>query len=272
MITIVTAVYNGASTIADCLRSVRSQTVPAEHLIIDGLSKDGTLDIVREVSPGARIHSGKDKGIYDAMNKGLRLASGEVIGILNADDFYAGSQVLEKVAAAFRDPDVEACYGDLVYVRPKVGGGKAFGVSRYWKAGAFVPRDFYWGWMPPHPTFFVRRRVYERCGLFDLDLGSAADYELMLRFLLRHRIRAAYIPEVLVQMREGGVSNASWANRWKANRNDCKAWARNGLSPLPWTLALKPIRKLPQLWSKGPEKSIEAWLSPVGRLAGAEGA
>ena len=122
---------------------------------------------------------------------------------------------------------------------------------RHWQSGAFKRDRFKWGWMPPHPTFFVRRSVYERFGLFRLDMGSAADYELMLRLLFRHRITAAYIPEVLVRMRAGGVSNASLANRLRANRMDRLAWAVNGLAPYPWTLMLKPLRKLPQFLGLG---------------------
>ena len=197
------------------------------------------------------------------MNKGIRLATGDIIGILNADDFYASPDVLAKVAAVFEDPAVEACYGDLEYVkggsRFKVQGSRlkttlnvehrtlnGFSVVRYWQSGPFTPDRFRWGWMPPHPTFFVRRSVYEKFGLFRLDMGSAADYELMLRLLLKHRITTAYIPEVLVRMRVGGASNATLTSRIKANRMDRRAWEVNGLKPYPWTLLCKPLRKLPQ--------------------------
>jgi glycosyltransferase involved in cell wall biosynthesis len=193
----------------------------------------------------SHIVSESDQGIYDAMNKGIRLAQGDIVGILNADDFYASSDILAKVAAIFADPAIDACYGDLVYM-DSTDTGK---VVRYWRSGAFSPRKFYWGWMPPHPTFFVRRWVYERFGLFNLDLGSAADYELMLRFLVKHQINVAYIPEVLVKMRTGGVSNVSLQNRLKANRMDRKAWTINALKPYPWTLWLKPLRKIGQ-WVK----------------------
>lgn len=259
-ITIITVTCNAAATIADCLQSVASQSHPVEHIIIDGASTDSTLDIVRRISPSARILSEPDRGIYDAMNKGLALATGDVIGILNADDFYANSGVLAKVAAIFADPMVEACYGDLEYIRGPVTGDQGsveaiqnsksniqnYKVVRYWRSGSFDAQKFYWGWMPPHPTFFVRRSVYEKFGFFRLDMGSAADYELMLRFLFRHRITASYIPEVLVKMRAGGVSNATLANRLRANRMDRLAWSVNGLTPYPWTLLLKPLRKLPQ--------------------------
>ena len=157
-------------------------------------------------------------------------------------------RVLERVAGVFENPSIEACYGDLVYVKALTRDSKQ--VLRYWKSGPFHPDKFKWGWMPPHPTFFVRRSVYEKYGLFNLDLGSAADYELMLRFLFKHRIKVAYIPEVLVCMRAGGVSNASVKNRVNANLMDRKAWEVNGLKPYPWTLFLKPLRKLPQWFMK----------------------
>ena len=242
-ISVITAVRNGADTISDCIKSIQSQTVPVEHIVIDGGSTDSTLEIIEEYkSDIAQVVSESDKGIYDAMNKGLRLVSGDVIGILNADDFYAGPEALEKVANAFSYESVDSCYCDLVYVNSK----NSNQVLRYWHSGGFKPKKFYWGWMPPHPTFFVRRHVYEKYGLFNIDLGSAADYELMLRFLFKNKIRTVYIPEILVKMRSGGVSNASLKNRFMANRNDRLAWKANGLKPYPWSLWLKPLRKIPQ--------------------------
>ncbi len=242
-ISIITAVLNGADTISDCIKSIQSQTVPVEHIVIDGGSTDSTLEIIEEYkSDIAQVVSEPDKGIYDAMNKGLRLVSGDVIGILNADDFYAGPEVLEKVANAFSYENVDSCYCDLVYVNSK----NSNQVLRYWHSGEFKSHNFYWGWMPPHPTFYVRRNVYEKYGLFKIDLGSAADYELMLRFLLKNKIRTVYIPEILVKMRSGGVSNASLKNRLMANRNDRLAWTANGLKPYLWSLWMKPLRKIPQ--------------------------
>lgn len=255
MITIVTPAFNAAATVGDTLASVASQTVPAEHLIIDGASTDGTVETVHRLSPllsaGPRVISEPDCGIYDAMNKGIGLASGEIIGILNADDFYADDRVLERVSAVFEDPEVDACYGDLVYIRPGICCREQWQqapqdscIVRYWRTGEGSQRKLYQGWMPPHPTFFVRRRIYAQFGTFNPSLGTAADYELMLRFLLRHGIRACYIPEVLVVMRSGGASNATWRNRLEANRMDRKAWEVNGLTPRPWTIPLKPLRKL----------------------------
>jgi len=176
------------------------------------------------------------------------MVKGEVVGILHADDVYASSSVLDQVAEVFQNPNVDACYGDLCYVRESHVQTK---VVRYWRSGEFNSRKFYMGWMPPHPTFFVRKSVYDKYGLFNLNLGTAADYELMLRFLVKHRINPSYIPEVLVHMRTGGMSNASVSNRFKANRMDRRAWKLNGLKPYPWTIPMKPIRKVSQ-WLKKP--------------------
>jgi glycosyltransferase involved in cell wall biosynthesis len=251
-ISIITVVYNGVRTLADCIESVLGQTYPdLEYLIIDGGSTDGTVELVQ--SYGGRIsvfRSEPDQGIYDAMNKGVGLATGDVIGILNADDLYAHREVLSRVAARFGAGDApEAVYGDLVYVRAE----NPAQVLRYWQAGTYAPGAFRWGWMPPHPTFFVRRSCYDRWGTFDLRLRSAADYELMLRFVHRHGARLGYLPEVLVRMRAGGVSNASWKNRLRANQEDRLAWKLNQLRPYFFTLTLKPLRKLVQFVKRAPE-------------------
>jgi len=207
--------------------------------------------MVRQQSPQSKIYSESDFGIYDAMNKGIKIASGEIIGILNADDFYASPDVIAKVVKVFENPEIDACYGNLLYVAETLSQYTSlFKTIRYWKSGSFKPARFYWGWMPPHPTFFVRRRIYDKYGLFNLSLGSAADYELMLRFLLKHKIRTAYIPEILVKMRTGGASNANLNNRILANKMDRKAWDVNGLKPYPWTLLFKPLRKIPQWFAK----------------------
>jgi glycosyltransferase len=244
MISIITATFNSSLTIADCLESVKSQKGKVEHIVIDGLSVDKTLEIARLYPHVSKLISETDSGIYDAMNKGITVASGDIIGILNSDDFYANSDVLEKIGAVFEDPEIDSCYGDLVYVDST----DTTKITRYWKSGSYHKQSFYWGWMPPHPTFFVRRRVYEKYGMFNLDLGSAADYELMLRFLVKNKITTTYIPEVLVKMRAGGVSNVSLKNRLKANRMDRYAWAVNGLKPYPWTTYLKPLSKIKQFF------------------------
>lgn len=251
-ISIITATYNSAATVRDTLVSIASQKhVPVEHIIIDGLSKDNTLTIVKEFPHIAKVVSEKDKGIYDAMNKGVQLATGDVIGILNSDDFYTNSDILSKVAAAFEDETVEAVYGDLQYVKAT----NVQLVTRTWKSGIYKKDYLYYGWMPPHPTFFVRRHVYEKYGLFNTTLRSAADYELMLRVLLKYNATVKYIPEVLVKMRAGGMSNASLKNRFKANKEDAMAWKLNNLKPYFFTLWLKPLRKVFQfnpinIWQK----------------------
>ncbi|NML19593.1 glycosyltransferase [Pseudoflavitalea sp. G-6-1-2] len=240
-ISIITATYNSSATVGDTLKSIASQDYQhIEHIIVDGLSKDNTLDIVKQFPHVSRVNSEKDNGIYDAMNKGVKLATGDVIGILNSDDFYSHPQVISKVMAAFEDPSVYAVYGDLHYVQQF----DTDKITRKWKAGNFRPGNFYFGWMPPHPAFFVRKKVYEEAGLFNTSLRSAADYELMLRVLVKHRMKAAYVPEVLVKMRAGGMSNATLANRLRANKEDRKAWELNNLKPYFFTIWLKPVRKI----------------------------
>ena len=240
-ISIITATYNSAATVRDTLSCIAAQQYSdIEHIIVDGLSVDNTLQVVKEFPHVATVISEKDKGIYDAMNKGIGLSTGDIIGILNSDDFYNHSLVLQKVAKAFEDPAVDTVYGDLQYVRQD----NTTVVTRTWKSGPYNKKSFYYGWMPPHPTFFVRRKMYEKAGLFRTELKSAADYELMLRMLVKHDATAAYIPEVLVKMRAGGVSNASLRNRVKANNEDKQAWKMNGLKPYMFTTYLKPVRKI----------------------------
>ena len=242
-ITIITANYNFADTLSDCIESVISQTQSPEYIIIDGASSDATPAILDQYKDRlTKVISESDRGMYDGLNKGIKLATGEIIEILNADDFYPSNDVLAKVIDAFEDTDIEACYGDLVYVDSM----DIKKVVRYWRAGDYDQQKFLHGWMPPHPTLFIRRSIYERYGVFNLELGTAADYELILRFLLKQKIRAVYIPEVLVHMRTGGMSNVSIWNRLKANQMDRKAWEVNELKPYPWTLIAKPLRKLKQ--------------------------
>ena len=242
-ISIITATYNSAATVRDTLLSVRQQDyADIEHIIIDGGSVDETLDIVDDFPHISKIISEKDNGIYDAMNKGLSIATGEVIGILNSDDIYVDEKVISLIARAFADPLVQSTYADLQYVHHN----DLDKIVRTWKTGLFSKKRFYYGWMPPHPTFFLRKKVYDETGLFDLSLRSAADYEMMLRVLLKYEIPAHYIPQVIVKMRAGGVSNASFKNRIKANREDRLAWKLNGLRPYFFTLYVKPIRKISQ--------------------------
>ena len=242
-ISIITVSYNPGLQLTNCINSIKSQTVPIEHILIDGASTDESLEIIESNRDHFyRIVSEKDEGIYDAMNKGLELANGDIVGILNTDDHYIDKHVIEKVLSVFENPEVMGCYGDLVYFDKK----DETKIVRTWISGEYSERKFYWGWMPPHPTFFVRKSVYESYGNFNTHLGSAADYELMLRFMLRHQINVAYLPEILVRMSTGGTSNSSIWNRIRANRMDKKAWYLNNLRPNLWTLLAKPFRKLGQ--------------------------
>jgi len=176
------------------------------------------------------------------MNKGIALATGEIVGILNSDDIYTNDRVISMISSVFEDESVDVCYADLQYVDPN----NMNKVVRTWKSGNFSGKSFYWGWMPPHPTFFVRRKVYEKVGSFNTHLKSAADYEMMLRILLKYKMSAHYIPQVIVRMSTGGMSNASIFNRIKANKEDRLAWKLNGLRPYFFTLYLKPLRKISQ--------------------------
>lgn len=243
-VSIITVVFNGASTLNSCIDSVLAQNYDSiEYIIIDGKSKDQTADIVK--SYGNRIDkfvSESDKGIYDAMNKGVALATGDVIGILNADDFYADNTVISDIVQAMKSNNADGAYGDLQYVDAT----DLNKVKRNWKSGSYQKGSFITGWMPPHPTFFVKKSLYDKHGSFRLDLGSAADYELMLRLIHKSGITLAYVPKVLVKMRAGGVSNSNVSNRIAANKNDRLAWKINGLKPKFYTLWLKPLRKVLQ--------------------------
>lgn len=226
------------------MNSVFSQDYPdLEYIVIDGGSRDSTMDIVaHHAGKLAYCVSEPDRGIYDAFNKGIAAATGDVIGFLNSDDFYSASNVLTKVANVLQNSSVDSCYGDLHYVDPD----DTEKIVRAWRSGPYNVKRFYRGWMPPHPTFFAKKKCYDACGCFSLAGGSAADYELMLRFLLRFGISSEYIPEVLVKMRTGGESNSSMFRRIIANRMDLKAWHVNGLKPYPWTILFKPISKISQ--------------------------
>jgi glycosyltransferase involved in cell wall biosynthesis len=242
-ISVITATYNCASTIADCLQSVARQTYrDREHVIIDGASTDGTVDILRQISGGVdRLISEPDRGIYDALNKGIAMASGDVVGFLHADDLYADDTVLEAIAKAFKDPAVDAVYGDLVYVRKS----DTRRVVRYWRSSPFRPAQLAQGWMLPHPTLYLRRSVYERFGGFDLSYRIAADYDFMLRVLGRIEGRIVYLPRLLVRMRVGGESNRSLRNIMRKSAEDLRALRANGVGGIV-TLMLKNGSKLSQ--------------------------
>lgn len=247
-ISIITVVFNNVNTIEDTIRSVASQThSDIEHILIDGGSTDGTLDVIRRHQDKiAKLVSEPDRGIFDAMNKGLRLATGEIIGLLNADDVYADHTVLQTVAEVFANPRVDVSYADLVYVAPK----DMSKPVRYWKSKPFRPGLFSMGWVPAHPTFFARRAAYERYGGYDDSLGLAADFELMLRFLERQGLKSVYIPRVFVKMRLGGVSNQSIRNIVRQNIDIYRACRKNQIMVSPLIFIAKPLAKLSQYFMK----------------------
>lgn len=245
-VSIVTATWNCASTLEDCLASVEEQTyVDWEHVIVDGASTDGTVDIINQhISQVAVFRSEQDKGIYDALNKGIQLATGDVVGFLHADDLYASCDVLAEIARAFEDPSVCAVYGDLDYVSKK----DTKKVLRHWQSKAFKKGDLSWGWMAPHPTLYARREWYSKIGGFDTNYRIAADYLSMLRLFSRPDFKTFYLPKVLVKMRLGGVSNKSFQailnkmhEDWRALRT-CEFSVSNAMQAIAW----KNLSKLNQ--------------------------
>jgi len=245
-ISIITAVLNAAKTIDNCMRSIANQTYnDIEHIVVDGGSTDGTLEVLEKYKNRiAKMVSETDEGIYDALNKGIKIATGLVIGILNSDDFYAHERVIEKVADIFTKEKVDSCYGDLQYVGRRNHGR----VIRHWKSSAYRSGNFRRGWMLPHPTFFVRKEVYKRYGYFNTDFKIASDYELMLRFLEKYKISTYYIPDVLVKMRIGGTSNRNLKNILIKSLEDYRAWKVNNLNGGFCPILLKNLSKIPQFF------------------------
>lgn len=214
-----------------------------QHIIVDGGSTDNTLSILNNYREKIDILlSEPDKGIYDAMNKGIALATGDIIGTLNADDYLADSEVLSEVVEAFANNNINILYGDLDFIDPNEK------VVRKWRSGKYETGQFNWGWMPPHPTFYCKRELFERLGSYKLDYGSAADYELMLRFIHANKLEAFYLNRVMIKMFIGGVSNQSVGNRVKALRFDLKAMHNNGIIFPLITVILKPLRKITQFF------------------------
>jgi glycosyltransferase involved in cell wall biosynthesis len=244
-VSIITVCYNCEKTLQDTIQSVSLQDYPnIEYIVVDGGSTDGTMAIVHQNKRHiAAFVSEPDLGIYDAMNKGLLMATGHVIGMLNADDILENNQVVSAIARAFQEkPEVACVYGDLLYVAAN----NPQKVIRTWRAGVMRPHSFLNGWMPPHPTFYVKKSVYEACGPYDLSFPLAADYEFMLRVLIKHKKSFAYLPIVLVRMRMGGASNSSLLSRKQSFKENKAAWSHNGLKPRFYTIYLKVFRKLSQ--------------------------
>lgn len=247
-ISIITAVFNRAHFISDAIESLQNQThSEIEHVVIDGASTDGTLELLHtRLDRHAVLVSEPDNGIYDALNKGLARATGEVVGVLHSDDIFADDGVLENVAKAFSDPAIDAVYGDLQYVSKE----DIQKVIRHWSAGEYSRARLGWGWMPPHPTLFLRRSVIERWGGFDTRFRIAADYDAILRYFARGAIQSVYIPSVLVKMRVGGESNRSLAKIWRKSGEDYQALKQNGVGGLG-ALVWKNLSKVRQFLGGG---------------------
>lgn len=243
-ISLITCCYNAGAHIGRCIESVIAQNYPnLEYIIIDGGSTDNTLPVIKNYEQNiAKIVSCPDKGVYDAMNKGIQLATGEIIGTLNADDFFASADVLTTIGNIFIAENADVLYGDLDYVDFNET------IIRRWRTKNYIKGIFNWGWMPPHPTFYCKRSLFERLGLYKLDYGTAADYELMLRFMHTTNLNTFYVNKVLVKMQLGGLSNKSFSNRLKAWRNDLKAMRENGIRYPLLTLIMKPARKILQFF------------------------
>ena len=245
LVTVITATYNSAETVGSACQSLREQAYQnLEHIVVDGGSQDATLSVVsRFAHHNMLIDSRSDLGIYDALNRGIRLASGDIIGFLHSDDFFPSDDVLASVVRAFKDPSIDACYGDLAYVsstdRSKV--------IRRWRAGEFSRAELKFGWMPPHPTVYVRREILQ-AHLFNIDYSISADYDAMLRLFLNDKFRAVYLRKELVHMRLGGASNKNLKNLLIKIKEDWSVIRSHSIGGLG-TLLAKNLRKIPQFFA-----------------------
>ena len=244
-ISIITITYNSEKTIKDTINSVLSQNYKnIEYIVVDGDSQDYTKEIVN--SYGNKISkfiSEPDNGIYDAMNKGLKLCTGDIIGILNSDDVFFDNKVIERIVKEFEDKDVDSTFGDLYYVKQD----NLDKIVRKWKSSPFIEGSFAKGWHPAHPTFYVKKEIYEKYGYFDTTFDVSADFELMLRFLEKYKITSSYIPQVLVKMRDGGESNRSIQNILLGNKNIRRAFVKNGIKV---NKLYTPKRLLFKVWQR----------------------
>lgn len=249
-ISIVTAVFNAAGTIQDTIDAVACQThLDREHIVVDGASQDGTVEILtRNCALLAHCVSEPDRGVYDAMNKGLALASGELVAFLNADDVYVGPEVLARVAEVMADPELDGCYANLYFVAQQ----DVSRTVRQMRSRPYRPGLFERGWMPPHPTLFVRKAILDELGGFDLQFRLQSDFDLAIRLFQRSGKRIRHVDETWVRMRMGGLSNRSWRHVLRGNLEAYAACRKNGLRVWPWF----PLQKI---FSRFPE-FIKGWM------------
>lgn len=247
-ISIITVVWNNKDTIKDAINSVLNQTYDdIEYIIVDGASIDGTVEVVQSYGDTiTKFVSEPDNGLYDAMNKGIKLATGDVVGILNSDDFYIDEFVIEKIVKVFEEQEVDSLFADLVYVNPD----NVKKTVRHYDSSKFRPEKFAYGWMPAHPTFFVKRSVYEKYGLFKTDYKIAADYELLVRFLHRYKLTYFYLQEVIIKMRMGGASTSGVKSNWILNKEIIRACKENGIKTNMFKVLSKYPKKILGLWGK----------------------
>ncbi len=246
-ISVITVVFNRASTIAEAMVSVQQQSyADVEHVVQDGGSTDGTLEqIARLANAETSLVTERDAGIYDAINRGIARSSGDIVGLMHSDDTFAHDHVLDTVAGVMRDPNVDGVYGDLQYVSAR----DPIRVIRHWQSKEYHPLLLKRGWMPPHPTVYLRKEVFERFGSYDTSFSIAADYDAMLRYLVKGQISLTYIPDVLVKMRLGGESNRSFERVLRKSQEDLRALRKNGVGGFG-ALAAKNVSKLGQFFAK----------------------
>ncbi len=243
-VSIITVTLNSEKYLEDCIYSVQRQNhKDIEHIVIDGKSSDGTLSIILKHADHISYWiSETDRGMYDAINKGLQLATGDIVGILNSDDMFASADSVRTIVDCFEHSTTDSVYGNLVYVEA----GNPERITRYWKGNTYKRNRFRYGWMPAHPTFYIRRNLIEQYGLYENHYYTAADYEFMARYLFHFKVSAQYVDSMLVKMRTGGISNGNLKSRLRANRRDYLAMKKNKIPFSFFVSILKPLIKLPQ--------------------------